>query len=133
MNLRHLHAFAAIVDVGGLAKAATRLHLSQPALSRQIQALEADLGVALFDRIGRRVQLTSQGEDLLLRSRRLGTNLSERSAPRTDQGEVLFINDLHSWPNESKCQKQRPYNWDTISRCCSKKSERNKYVSLVPV
>ena len=71
MNLRHLHAFAAIVDVGGLAKAATRLHLSQPALSRQIQALEAELGVALFDRVGRRVQLTSQGEDLLLRSRRL--------------------------------------------------------------
>ena len=50
MNLRHLHAFATIVDVGGLAKAATRLHLSQPALSRQIQTLESDLGVALFDR-----------------------------------------------------------------------------------
>lgn len=78
MNLRHLHAFATIVDVGGLAKAATRLHLSQPALSRQIQALEADLGVALFDRIGRRVQLTSQGEDLLLRSRRL---LAEAESP----------------------------------------------------
>jgi DNA-binding transcriptional LysR family regulator len=71
MNLRHLHTFATIVDVGGLVKAATRLHLSQPALSRQIQALEAELGVALFDRVGRRVQLTSQGEDLLLRSRRL--------------------------------------------------------------
>src|SRR5882672_5033421 len=82
MNLRHLHAFATIVDVGGLAKAATRLHLSQPALSRQIQALEADLGVALFDRIGRRVQLTSQGEDLLLRSRRLlaeADSLGERA------------------------------------------------------
>ena len=82
MNLRHLHAFATIVDVGGLAKAATRLHLSQPALSRQIQALEADLGVALFDRIGRRVQLTSQGEDLLLRSRRLlaeAESLGERA------------------------------------------------------
>ena len=82
MNLRHLHAFATIVDVGGLAKAATRLHLSQPALSRQIQTLEADLGVALFDRIGRRVQLTSQGEDLLLRSRRLlaeAESLGERA------------------------------------------------------
>jgi DNA-binding transcriptional LysR family regulator len=43
MNLRHLHAFATIIDVGGLAKAATRLHLSQPALSRQIQALESAL------------------------------------------------------------------------------------------
>ena len=71
MNLRHLRAFAAIVDVGGFARAATRLHLSQPALSRQISALEAELGVPLFDRIARRVQLTSQGEDLLRRSRRL--------------------------------------------------------------
>src|SRR3954470_10633122 len=82
MNLRHLHAFATIVDVGGLARAATRLHLSQPALTRQIQALETDLGVALFDRIGRRVQLTSQGEDLLLRSRRLlaeADSLGERA------------------------------------------------------
>ena len=82
MNLRHLHAFATIVDVGGLARAATHLHLSQPALTRQIQALEADLGVQLFDRIGRRVQLTSQGEDLLLRSRRLlaeAESLGERA------------------------------------------------------
>ena len=71
MNLRHLQAFAAIVDARGFARAATRLHLSQPALSRQIHALEADLGVLLFDRVGRGVQLTSQGEDLLERSRRL--------------------------------------------------------------
>jgi DNA-binding transcriptional LysR family regulator len=82
MNLRHLRAFAAIVDVGGIARAATRLHLSQPALSRQIHVLEADLGVRLFDRVGRRVQLTSQGEDLLRRSRRLlaeAESLGERA------------------------------------------------------
>jgi LysR family cyn operon transcriptional activator len=71
MNLRHLRAFATIVDVGGFARAAARLNLSQPALSRQIHALESDLGVPLFDRIGRRVQLTSEGEDLLRRSRQL--------------------------------------------------------------
>jgi len=71
MNLRHLRSFATIADVGGFARAATRLHLSQPALSRQIHALEADLGLTLFDRVGRGVQLTAQGEDLLRRSRRL--------------------------------------------------------------
>lgn len=71
MNLRHLRAFAAIADLGGFARAAPALHLSQPALSRQIHALEAQLGVALFDRVGRGVRLTSEGEDLLLRSRRL--------------------------------------------------------------
>jgi LysR family cyn operon transcriptional activator len=82
MKLHHLRAFATVVDAGGLARAATRLHVSQPALSRQIQALESDLGVSLFDRIGRRVQLTSQGEELLQRSRRLlaeAESLGERA------------------------------------------------------
>src|SRR5437870_11537321 len=71
MELRHLRAFVTIVDAGGFGRAGTRLNLSQPALSRQIHALEAELGVPLFDRIGRRVRLTSEGEDLLRRSRRL--------------------------------------------------------------
>jgi DNA-binding transcriptional LysR family regulator len=82
MNLRHLRALAMIVDAGGFARAAARLHLSQPALSRQIHALESELGVPLFDRIGRRSQLTPQGEDLLRRSRRLlaeAESLSERA------------------------------------------------------
>ena len=71
MNFRHLQTFIAIADAGGVGRAAARLHLSQPAASRQIAALEAELGVPLFDRIGRRVQLTSEGEDLLRRSRHL--------------------------------------------------------------
>jgi DNA-binding transcriptional LysR family regulator len=93
MNLRNLRAFAMIVDVGGFARAAERLHLSQPALSRQIHALEAELGVPLFDRIGRRVQLTSQGEDLLQRSRRLlaeAESLSER-ARELKRGETGIL------------------------------------------
>ena len=82
MNLRHLRAFATIADVGGFARAATRLNLSQPALSRQIHALEAEWGVPLFDRIRRRVQLTSEGEELLRRSRSLlaeADSLGERA------------------------------------------------------
>ena len=74
MNFGHLRTFAAIVDAGGVHRAAARLHLSQPAVSRQIQALESDLGVRLFDRIGRRLQLTSEGEDLVRRGRRLLRN-----------------------------------------------------------
>ena len=71
MKFRHLRAFVAIADAGGFARASARLNLSQPAASRQILALEADLGVRLFDRAGQRIQLTSEGEDLLRRSRRL--------------------------------------------------------------
>ncbi len=75
MDLRHLRAFVTIVDAGGFGRAVTRLNISQPALSRQIRALEAALDVQLFDRIGRRVQLTSEGEDLLGRVRRLLTDV----------------------------------------------------------
>jgi DNA-binding transcriptional LysR family regulator len=71
MNLRHLRTFVAIADNGGFARAAARLNLTQSAASRQILALETELDVRLFDRIGRRVHLTLEGEDLLARSRRL--------------------------------------------------------------
>src|SRR5687768_16211322 len=71
MDLHQLRTFVAIAETGGVARAAARLNLSQPAASRQIQVLEADLGVQLFDRVGRRVKLTAAGEDLLRRSLRL--------------------------------------------------------------
>ena len=71
MNLRQLQTLITIADAGGLASAVGRLHLSQPAASRQIQALEAELGLLLFDRIGRRLQLTSEGEEIVRRGRRL--------------------------------------------------------------
>jgi DNA-binding transcriptional LysR family regulator len=74
MDLRRLRGFVAIVDAGGFARAAAHLNLSQPALSRQIVTLEEELGVKLLDRTRRRVQLTSEGEDLLERSRRLLTD-----------------------------------------------------------
>jgi LysR family transcriptional regulator, cyn operon transcriptional activator len=71
MNFRHLHTFVGIAEAGSIARAGARLNVSQPAASRQILALEAELGVRLFDRIGRRLRLTSEGEDLLRQSRRL--------------------------------------------------------------
>jgi LysR family transcriptional regulator, cyn operon transcriptional activator len=71
MNLRFLRTFVAIADNAGFARAAARLNLTQSAATRQIQALEHELGLRLFARIGRNVRLTSEGEDLLTRSRRL--------------------------------------------------------------
>lgn len=63
MNMRPLRFFAAIVDQGGLGKAAERLNISQPALSAALKALEEELGVSLFERLkGRRgLRLTSEG------------------------------------------------------------------------
>jgi DNA-binding transcriptional LysR family regulator len=71
MNFRQLRTFVLIAESGGFARAEGRLQVSQPAASRQILALETELGVPLFDRVGRRVKLTSEGEDLLRRGRRL--------------------------------------------------------------
>src|SRR6266446_2914250 len=71
MNFRQLQTFVLIAESGGFARAEGRLPLSQPAASRQILALEAELGIPLFDRIGRRIKLTSGGEDLLRRGRRV--------------------------------------------------------------
>ena len=71
MNLRFLRTFVAIADNAGFARAAARLNLTQSAASRQIHALEDELGLRLFARIGRSARLTAEGEDLLVRSRRL--------------------------------------------------------------
>jgi len=82
MNLRFLRTFVVTAEAGGLGRASARLNLSQPAASRQIHALEAELGVPLFQRVGRGLQLTSEGEDLVRQSRRLLTDadlLAERA------------------------------------------------------
>jgi LysR family cyn operon transcriptional activator len=82
MNLRHLRTFVLIAESGGIARASNRLNLSSPAASRQILALESDFRVKLFDRIGRRLQLTPEGEDLLARCRQLladAESLGERA------------------------------------------------------
>nr|WP_283817985.1 LysR family transcriptional regulator [Bradyrhizobium jicamae] len=71
VHLRALRTFVMTAEMGGLGRACARLNLSQPAASRQIDALEVELGVALFEQVGRRLRLTSHGEDLLQRSRQL--------------------------------------------------------------
>jgi DNA-binding transcriptional LysR family regulator len=71
MELRHLRYFVAVAETGAFARAAARLHITQPALWRQVHDLERALGVRLFERAGRRVHVTGAGEGLLLRSREL--------------------------------------------------------------
>src|SRR4051812_19376587 len=65
MDLKRLRTFVAVADLGTVTKAASRLRISQSALSRQISDLEYECGFKLFDRIGRRLFLTTRGEQLL--------------------------------------------------------------------
>jgi LysR family transcriptional regulator, cyn operon transcriptional activator len=68
MELRGVRYFVAVANARSFSRAAEELRISQSALSRQVQLLEAEFGVSLFDRIGRGVALTRAGEDLLARS-----------------------------------------------------------------
>lgn len=79
VQLRHLIALA---ETGSFSRAADRVHLTQPALSRSVQSLEDELGAALFDRVGRRAELTPMGREVLERARLLvldAQDLQERA------------------------------------------------------
>lgn len=77
MDLANLTAFIEIAETGSFSEAAERLHLTQPAVSKRIAALEQQLGVRLFDRLGREINLTESGRALLPRAYQILNVLSD--------------------------------------------------------
>ncbi len=111
MEFSHIECFCAAGELEHFSKAAQRLHMTQPALSASIRVLEAELGVKLFIREGKRVHLSSQGRVLLQHAQRIlmerdsflvqARRGHERSAVRfsaTAASEMLpgVINGFHS-------------------------------------
>jgi DNA-binding transcriptional LysR family regulator len=75
VTLRSLRVFESAARHLSFSRAAEELHLTQPAVSMQVRELEAQAGLALFDRIGRKVQLTDAGRELFARARAIGNEL----------------------------------------------------------
>jgi DNA-binding transcriptional LysR family regulator len=89
VDLPNLRAFAAVADTGSFSGAGERLHLTQPAVSKRIHSLESELEVQLFDRIGRRVELTEAGRALLAQVPRVEQSIeAARRAVHDLRGEI---------------------------------------------
>lgn len=88
MNLDQLRGFAEVARTGHFTRAAERLHLAQPSLSRQIAGLEQELGVELFHRARGNVALTAAGERLLPFARRM---LADADTARSEMAELAGL------------------------------------------
>jgi len=94
MELRHLRYFLAVAEDLNFTKAAAKLHLAQPSLTRQIHNLEQEIGVQLLDRSRNRVALTEEGRSFLADARRILALATESvlAVQRLSRGETGQLN-----------------------------------------
>src|SRR4051812_12537701 len=83
LTIRQLQYVVAVAETGGFHRAAQRCHVSQPALSAQVQQIEGVLRVKLFERDRRHVLVTAAGEDLITRARRVLLEVDDLVAAST--------------------------------------------------
>src|SRR5690349_243423 len=93
MELRHLRYFVAVAEAENVSRAAVKLHVSQPGISRQIRDLEDELGVQLFKRSAKSVKLTEAGAVFLPEAKAVLQRAEEatravRSVARGERGHI---------------------------------------------
>ena len=106
MELRQLKTFVAAAQLESFSGAAQRLGYSQSAVTVQMRLLEDELGVRLFDRLGKRVALTAQGERFLRQSQKILMEVNEAKELASQEGELR--NPLHIGTLESLCCAKLP-------------------------
>ncbi|MFC9767511.1 LysR family transcriptional regulator [Rhodococcus jostii] len=105
MDLRQMEYFLAVVDCGGVTRAAAQLHVAQPSLSQVVRKLEKDLGVELFHRVGRGLVLSPAGEALVGPARAILREVESAESAVRDVGamrggriDIASLSDLSSDP-----------------------------------
>ncbi|TYL47996.1 LysR family transcriptional regulator [Marinomonas sp. IMCC 4694] len=115
IDIAELLTFIKVAETASFSQAATQLFVTQPAISKRISALESKLGVRLFDRIGRQVQLTEAGLRLLPKARKMAEDLLDIQRSMSLQmldvsGELKLSTShhvgLHRLPKSLKCFQQ---------------------------
>lgn len=106
MELRQMKTFVAAAQLESFSRAARRLGYSQSAVTVQMRLLEEELGVRLFDRLGKRVALTAQGKRFLKQSIKILMEVNEAKELAAEDGELE--NPLHIGTLESLCSAKLP-------------------------
>ena len=88
MNTRDLEAFLAVVETGSIVGASARLHLTQPGVSRRVQSLEDQLGIALLDRQSKPLKPTAAGRETYAQGRRMLRVLDDLKTGLSPEGVV---------------------------------------------
>jgi len=100
MKLRHLRYFVAVGEEQHYGRAALRLRVAQPALSRQIQVLEREIGFKLFDRLPRGVKINAAGKLFMEDARRILQQVNESTMRAKRVLRQLFLQTLAAVPME---------------------------------
>ena len=100
MELRHMRYFVAVGEEQHYGRAALRLRVAQPALSRQIQDLEGEIGFKLFDRLPRGVKISAAGKLFMEDARRIPQQVNESTMRAKRVLRQLFLQTLAALPME---------------------------------
>src|SRR5260370_11279737 len=135
MELRHLRYFVAVGEEQHYGRGAQRLRVAQPALSRQIQDLEEEVGFKLFDRLSRGVKLSPAGKLFLEEARRILQHVEEatKHAKRVASGQlgtlrVGFIESM-SCPERLHATTCAHCAWGSLTACRGMESFASGFAS----